>query len=912
MRYLLLLTLLLAVPAMALDLYVSPSGKDINPGTKAAPFQTLEKARDTIRAAQPKGGATVWLWGGVYRLDKTFELTKEDTGTPEAPIVYRAVRPGTARLMGGAMLPAAAFKPVTDPQLLARLDPTARAAVRQVSLKGCGVPEPGPEWETRFSGAPTAAELFFNHDRMTLARWPNNKEWTRVVDPVGGAPHKIHSIPGDKVGKFTYTDERPARWAKEPDVWLHGYWFWDWSDGRQKIESIDTERKTIALAPPYHGYGYRKNARYYAMNALCELDSPGEWYLDRATWTLLFWPPASLADHEVSLSLLADPLVKMTDVSNVTLRDMTLEVSRGEGIQIANGADNLIAGCTLRNLPRLAVRVEGGLRHGVQSCDLYNLGAGGVSLNGGDRRTLTPAGHYADNNHIHHFAQLVFAYQNAIRLAGVGNRMTHNLVHDTIHEALSYSGNDHLVEFNEVYNVCLEADDSGVIHQGRDWTWRGNIIRHNFFHDIVAGNAVSNMGVYLDDMESGVEVTGNVLYRIPRAILVGGGRDNQVTGNLIIDCPIPISIDNRAMGWASYHVGTTMKGLLDKVPYTQEPWRSRYPKLPTIWEDEPGTPKGNAFTGNLMVGCGKPSFSAEVSKYGVIADNLETSEDPGFAAPARLDFSLKPDAPIYKQLPGFKPIPFEKMGVYLDDYRKALPVKAPVLNPGPGAFVDELMVTLDIAARSGKADIRYTLDGSEPTAKSPLYKQPLKLTETVTVKAAAFPNANSAEGRSGVAMGIYKANKLGPNGGVYLSELEGKEVLAHGGLKRDQTYTGAGTYSIAGQKFERGLLLCPETPTGQGHVTYLLEGGLSKATVLKAFIGVDDPANKEGSVTFAVEVFRGGKWERVFESKVVRKGEAAQAIEMPMAGAQRLRLLTTDAGDGINSDHACWAEAKLQ
>ncbi|MGE5532008.1 MAG: right-handed parallel beta-helix repeat-containing protein, partial [Bacteroidota bacterium] len=699
MRYLVLLSLLLAVPAMALELYVSPSGKDTNPGTKAAPFQTLEKARDAIRAAQPKGGATVWLWGGVYQLDRTFELTKEDTGTPEAPIVYRAVKPGSARLMGGAMLPASAFKPVTDPQLLARLDPSARAAVRQVNLRECGVPEPGPEWETRFSGAPTATELFFNHDRMTLARWPNNKEWTRVVDLVGGAPHKIHSIPGDKVGKFTYQGERPARWANEPDVWLHGYWFWDWSDQRQKIESIDTARKTISLTPPYHSYGYRKNARYYAMNALCELDSPGEWYIDRASWTLLFWPPDTLGDHEVSLSLLADPLVKMTDVSNVTLRDLTLEVSRGEGVQIMGGADNLIAGCTLRNLPRLAVRVEGGLRHGVQSCDMYNLGAGGISLNGGDRRTLTPAGHYADNNHIHHFAQLVFAYQNAIRLAGVGNRMTHNLVHDTIHEALSYSGNDHLVEFNEVYNVCLEADDSGVIHQGRDWTWRGNIIRHNFFHDIVAGNAVSNMGVYLDDMESGVEVSGNVLYRIPRAILVGGGRDNKVTGNLIIDCPIPVSIDNRAMNWASYHVGTTMKGLLDKVPYTEEPWRSRYPRLPGIWEDEPGTPKGNGFTDNLMVRCGKPSFAAEVGKFGIIANNLEISDDPGFADAARLDFSLKANAPVYKQLPGFTPIPFEKMGVYLDDYRKALPVKTPVLNPGPGAYVDELTLTMDIAAR---------------------------------------------------------------------------------------------------------------------------------------------------------------------------------------------------------------------
>ena len=102
------------------------------------------------------------------------------------------------------------------------------------------------------------------------------------------------------------------------------------------------------------------------------------------------------------------------------------------------------------------------------------------------------------------------------------------------------------------------------------------------------------MGVYLDDMECGVEVYGNVLYRIPRAILAGGGRDNLIRNNLIVDCPISIHIDNRAMNWAGYHVGTTMKGLLDKVPYRDEPWKRRYPTLVGIWEDSPPCPRATS------------------------------------------------------------------------------------------------------------------------------------------------------------------------------------------------------------------------------------------------------------------------------------------------------------------------------
>jgi hypothetical protein len=910
-------------PTPKVSYHVATQGNDAWSGTLAepnagktdGPFASLERARDEVRklkqgAGLPAGGVAIRIGVGIHRRQQTFVLEAQDSGTAEAPVVYRGVPGAQTRLLGGMVLPAAAFAPITDPAVLARLDPTARGQVRQVSLRQCGVPEPGPEWATRFAGGAASPELFFAGQRMTLARWPN-EGWARVVDVVGGAPHRIQGVPGDKIGVFTYAGDRPQRWLAEPDLWLHGYWFWDWSDGRQKVEAIDPARKTINLAPPYHHYGYRKNARYYAMNALCELDSPGEWTIDRDSWTLFFWPPAALAESEASLSLLTEPLATLSEVSQVTFRDLVFEVSRGEGVQIRGGTADLVAGCTFRNLARLAVRVEGGTKHGVQSCDLYNLGVGGISLTGGDRATLTPGGHYADNNHIHHFAQLVYAYQNAIRLNGVGGRMSHNLIHDTIHEALAYSGNDHVVEFNEVYNVCLEADDSGVIHQGRDWTWRGNIIRYNFFHDILGGSAVSNMGVYLDDMECGVEVFGNVLYRIPRAILAGGGRDNLIRNNLIIDCPISIHVDNRAMNWASYHVGTTMKGLLNRVPYQTEPWKSRYPKLAGIWEDEPAAPKGNVVQHNLMVRSGEMSLAPEVPKFGTVADNLFLKADPGFVNPEALDFRLKDPAAVQRQLPGFKDIPFAQIGLRTDAYRLGLPVGNPVINPDSRAFVDELEIRLQPGRGAADVEIRYTLDGSEPTAASTLYRGPFKLKEDGTLKAVAFATAGGE--RSGVSAATYTVSHLGPRAGVFLSGLPAVEAVAHGGIKLNRNYAGDGPVSLAGRTYEQSLILCPEAaPTGgRGRVTYDLSGGLERATTLKATIGVDDAVKPNGTVVFIVEVERKGAWEKVFESGILRGGEAKD-IAVPIAGATRLRLVTTDAGDNIHSDHAVWAKPLLQ
>ena len=54
-------------------------------------------------------------------------------------------------------------------------------------------------------------------------------------------------------------------------------------------------------------------------------------------------------------------------------------------------------------------------------------------------------------------------------------------------------------------------------------------------------------------------------------------------------------------------------------------------------------------------------------------ENVTYPNDPGFLSLAKMDFRLKPDAPLFKDLPGFQTIPFEKIGLYLDEYRRRLP-----------------------------------------------------------------------------------------------------------------------------------------------------------------------------------------------------------------------------------------------
>ena len=124
----------------------------------------------------------------------------------------------------------------------------------------------------------------------------------KIADVVKNEPVDVRGTKGDQVGQIVYDGDRPKRWVGEKDVWLHGYWFWDWSDQRQRIESIDTERRIITLAKPYHSYGYRKGQWFYAFNLLSELDEPGEWYLDRTADRLYFWPPTPIESGRAVVS----------------------------------------------------------------------------------------------------------------------------------------------------------------------------------------------------------------------------------------------------------------------------------------------------------------------------------------------------------------------------------------------------------------------------------------------------------------------------------------------------------------------------------------------------------------------------------------------------------------------------------
>ncbi|PTX94465.1 right-handed parallel beta-helix repeat-containing protein [Opitutus sp. ER46] len=597
--------------------YVAPNGSDQWSGRladpaadrKDGPFATLERAREAVRASDRSLGITVTLRGGTYSRTTALRLDAADSGLPSAPVFWQAAAGERPVLSGAVTL--AVFDRVTDEAIRQRLPAAVRDRVLRIDLRALGLTS-FPGFDPR--GSP-GLELFFHGQRLPLARYPN-EGWllTGPVPQTGlrrfheglDREKRFDGIPaGRHYGRVKLTDPRPAQWAPDANRYAHGFWTWDWFDAFQRVESIDAANQELIFAEPHHQYGYTQNQRFYFLNVLEELDRPGEWYLDRAHGVAYVYPPEPIHAGALEASVLAEPFIQLDGASYVCLGGLGFEAGQAGGVVIRGGQACRVVGSSFRNLGALAVEIDGGTGHEIRSCDFSELARGAIRVSAGDRPTLAPGGHRIVNNHIHHFMRWLKTGQAGIHIEGVGQYVAHNLIHDTPFEAIQVRGNDHVIEYNEIHHVTQETGDAGAIYTGRDWTYRGNVIRSNYLHDLKGPGLHGGTAIYLDDNCSGFLVTGNVFVRAGRAIQVGGGRDNHVIGNVFIGCEPAVHIDARGLGWAAKNFNGQDTVLFDRfhaMHADRPPYSVRYPELGRLLAEQPAEPRGTRVIGNISWG----------------------------------------------------------------------------------------------------------------------------------------------------------------------------------------------------------------------------------------------------------------------------------------------------------------------
>jgi hypothetical protein len=304
------LLLLCAQSTLGTNIYVATDITSLENGNT---FPSIEAARDAMRAGLGKGtDRQVFLGGGTHFLDRPFVLDSRDAATADAPITYTSSPGEHARLSGGKSISPSAFKPVITPSVpsgvvVANL---FSQGLNQSSLGALANPYPHD-----------LLELFFEGKPMTLARDPNILDDSYKTWEWSGYENITAVDTNVDNTSFTFADTSAAmRWRSalvhaDADLWMHGYWKFDWRDTFVKVNSIElnTNDKAGASytvtreATTKPQYNWVKGCRFYAVNALELLDRPGEYFVNRTSGDLFFWPPTPLiAGSDVVVSVLAN------------------------------------------------------------------------------------------------------------------------------------------------------------------------------------------------------------------------------------------------------------------------------------------------------------------------------------------------------------------------------------------------------------------------------------------------------------------------------------------------------------------------------------------------------------------------------------------------------------------------------
>lgn len=565
-------------------LLVAPDGgTDLRRSADGRPtlsFALEEAARR--RVSDPATPLEVELQTGTYYLDKPIVI---DAGLAGEGGITLEARPGAdVRLVGWkkveSVIPPA--KHIED-----QLPEIARGKIRYYSLPQSEFPDLGVELPRGHSLPRHAAEMeFFVGDTpLTPARWPafGYSEIERGIDR----------------SRVVIRDAPVSAVAGRTDVWFAGFPGVEWGYQRVQIADVDPISGVIRTVRPFdYPPKWRDFAALEGPPSL--FSAPNQFYLDRANRVLAVWAHAKDA-QTIQASVLNNAIV-ITGARHVRIEGLSVLGVRGDAIRVVNSDDVQLDHIQVADTGMRGVAVEGGRDFLLQNSIIHDTGEEGAWVTGGDRQNLVSARQRILSNILYRFGRRIRSGRDGIRIDGVGIVVEGNILSDAPSQAIGFQGNDHLIRHNDISRTMSECGDCAAIYTGRDWSARGTCIDGNVIHGITPAPDRDVSGIYLDDAASGIVVWRNVVVSLRRGILVGGGRDNIVMENTIADADqFGVLLDGRGLSWAKASVNdpsSEIRRRLVAVPYDREPYRSRYPHLAELLQDQPGQPKYNLISGN--------------------------------------------------------------------------------------------------------------------------------------------------------------------------------------------------------------------------------------------------------------------------------------------------------------------------
>lgn len=475
--------------------------------------------------------------------------------------------------------------------------------------------------------------LSFNGKAMTLSRWPNigqdgTWQWAQAGEPISsGFTIDLAQTPEAK---------RMLQWSQEKDPFVHGYWSADWCDSYGRVTEVKETSGNVRLE--YEGpSACQPSARWMGVNMLCELDHPGEYFIDKDAMTVYFYPPEPMT-KSTPVMLMHQPgaVVNITsDVTNAKLANLDIRDGRHLGIDARGTRSAQIQNVVVHSHGTHGVDATNSRGTFISQTEVFDVGCSGIRAVGGVAETLEAGNIRVEGNHVHNFAQWKRTYSPGIYWGGVMNVYKENNVHTSPHNCFLGGGNfeDGVLcrfESNIVSDCVTESVDSGAFYScgqgGYAFVNRGNVLSNNTFRNIVKkqGSSVVTQGsvqaVYLDDQMSGWQILNNTYEDCNVANFIGGGRDNIITGNRFVRIGTIQYLNNQGMTFdkaaavctevdpPGFDAGKTTcstgaaKWMATKSAAGKDYTRI-WPEMADIINDHPGWPAYNKISDNTYCSC---------------------------------------------------------------------------------------------------------------------------------------------------------------------------------------------------------------------------------------------------------------------------------------------------------------------
>jgi len=467
--------------------YVSPSGNDLNEGTFEHPVATFKAAQKLVwnfKKRNPETPVTVYFRGGKYYLPEPVIFSVEDSGSENAPITYKSYPNEIPYILGGEKL----------------------------NLK----------WEKHKDGifkalVPSGVvfeSLFVNDKLQVLARYPNFNSNAEIFNgvaadcispekvktwenPAGGYYHVIH---GHKWGGFHF--QIVGKKSKTKLDFTGG-----WQNNRPEG-------------------GQHKEFRFVE-NIYEELDTVNEWFLDKKTSTLYFYPDTSVDLETANFEFASlENLVSFNGTGANPVRNITLEgfkfrrtirtflknkepllrsdwtIYRGGSVYLEGSENCSIINCEFSQIGGNAIFFNHYNKNNlIKGCHIFKVGANAICFVGdtsavrnpkfvpygprvsmeemdltpGPKNNNFPRNCIVEDNLIHNIGTI------EKQVAGVEISMStyitlrHNSIYNVPRAGINIgegAWGGHLIEFNDVFNTVLETGDHGSFNSwGRDRFW---------------------------------------------------------------------------------------------------------------------------------------------------------------------------------------------------------------------------------------------------------------------------------------------------------------------------------------------------------------------------------------------------------------------------------------------------------